>query len=180
VSLAPRSDFLRVTIQDFGDGSARAAVLKADTRALVEGPYGRLTNDCRTKEKLVFIAAGTGIAPIRALAEEMPYDKGNAMLIYRVSDPGDVLFGQELTELTEQRSLKLHVLPGPRRGDDSWLPQSAPPTQSDSEFLRLLVPDLGQSDIYLCGPPEWMSNARTAAIKAGIPHGQLHTEEFAW
>jgi ferredoxin-NADP reductase len=55
-----------------------------------------------------------------------------------------------------------------------------PPAQSDAEFLALLVPDLGERDAYLCGPPQWMTNARTAAIKAGVPRGQLHTEQFAW
>jgi predicted ferric reductase len=180
VSLAPRSDYLRVTIQDAGDGSARAAALKAGTRALIEGPYGRLTSDCRTRDRLLFIAAGAGITPIRALLEEMPYEQGDATLIYRVSDPDDQLFREELAKLTERRGLKLHMLTGARRDDTSWLPQSVPPAQSDAEFFALLVPDLGETDVYLCGPPLWMTNARTAAIKAGVPRGQLHTEEFAW
>lgn len=180
VSLAPRADFLRVTIQDAGDGSARAATLKAGTRALVEGPYGRLTSDCRTKDKLVFIAAGAGITPIRALLEELPYDKGSATLIYRVSDEGDLLFHEELSELAEQRGLMIHLLPGPRRADNSWLPESVTLDQSDSEFLKDMVPDPGQSDVYLCGPPQWMTSVRAAAVKAGIPRDRLHTEEFAW
>jgi predicted ferric reductase len=180
VSLAPRSDFLRVTIQHVGDGSTRAATLRVGTRALFEGPYGRLTSECRTKDKLVFVAAGTGITPVRALLEEMPYDKEEATLVYRVSDPDDALFRDELAELTEQRGLKLHVLAGPRRDNHSWLPQSVPAAQSDAEFLSLLIPDIGQADVYLCGPPEWMTNIRAAAIEAGTPRDRLHTEEFTW
>lgn len=180
VSIAPRPDFLRVTIQSVGDGSARAAALRVGTRVLVEGPYGRLTSECRTRDKLVFIAAGTGIAPIRALLEELPYKAGDATLIYRVSDLEDALFRAELAELAEERGLNLHVLAGSRRADNSWLPQSVSPTQSDSEFLTLLAPDIARSDVYLCGPPPWVTNIRTAAAKAGIPRGRLHTEEFTW
>lgn len=180
VSLAPRSDFLRVTIQDAGDGSARAATLSAGTRVLVEGPYGRLTSDCRTRDTLVFIAAGAGITPIRALLEEMPYERGRATLLYRVSDPADVLFHDELTELAERRGLTLHLLSGPRRDDDSWLPRSVPPAQSDSGFLASAGPDLDHSDIYLCGPPQWMAKVRAAAFDAGAARDRLHTEEFTW
>ncbi|MFF3751086.1 ferric reductase-like transmembrane domain-containing protein [Streptomyces sp. NPDC002018] len=180
VSIAPRSAFLRVTIQDVGDGSARAATLKAGTRVLVEGPYGRLTAERRTKDKLVFIAAGAGITPIRALLEEMPYGRGDATLIYRVSDPADSLFRDELTELAEQRGLKVHLLSGPRRDDTSWLPPSVSSATSDSELLALLAPDIDQSDVYLCGPPQWMDRVHDSAIEAGVPSARLHSEEFTW
>ncbi|WP_432826932.1 ferredoxin reductase family protein [Dactylosporangium sp. CA-092794] len=180
VSMAPRADFLRVTIQDVGDGSARAATLQAGTRALIEGPYGRLTADLRTRDRLVFIAAGTGITPIRALLEELPYEPGDATLVYRVSDPDGALFAAELAELAEQRGLTLHVLAGPRRDDDSWLPRSVPADTSDAEYLARLAPGVADSDVYLCGPPRWMTSVHTAALKAGVPRGRLHTEEFTW
>src|ERR1035437_4884395 len=56
LSAAPRRDVLRITAKDLGAGSARLASLRPGTRVLVEGPYGRLTDTVRTKDKLTFLA----------------------------------------------------------------------------------------------------------------------------
>jgi predicted ferric reductase len=43
LSAAPRTDKLRITVKNVGDGSARVGTLRPGTRVLVEGPFGALT-----------------------------------------------------------------------------------------------------------------------------------------
>ncbi|MGZ4521186.1 MAG: ferredoxin reductase family protein [Mycobacteriaceae bacterium] len=180
LSAAPRRDVLRITAKDLGAGSARLASLRPGTRVLVEGPYGRLTDAVRTKDKLTFIAAGIGITPMRALLEELDYGPGEATLIHRTSGAYDAVFAGEITELAHHRGIRLQHLPGPRNPQDaSWLPMGFS-SRSDSAALLELAPDIVASDVYLCGPDPWMGAARAAARAAGVPARQIHREHFTY
>lgn len=174
LSAAPQGDRMRITIQAAGDGSARAAELRPGTRALIEGPYGTLTARQRRWPKMLLIAAGVGITPLRALLDEPTYAPGDATLIYRYSSDEHALFVAELQELAETRGVELILLPGPRRADGSWLP-------ADTELdLRDAVPDITTRDVYVCGPPPWIASVRTTLRAAGVHRDYVHSEIFSW
>ena len=178
ISDAPTDSRLRVTIQAAGDGSSRAAALKVGTRVMIEGPYGTMTAEQRRHPKVLFLAAGVGITPLRALIEDTPYLPGEAQLIYRYSSADHAIFERELTELETRRGLQVTYLPGRRRDPVSWLPDGL--QQGDSDELLALVPDLVDRDIYVCGPPAWIRTVKKAAIGAGAKRDQIHSEDFAW
>src|SRR6478752_3459277 len=85
LSAAPDGRSLRITVKTLGDGSTLVRSLHPGTRAIVEGPYGRLTQRPRTRSRVAFIGAGVGITPLRALAEAMPYAPGDAVLLQRAA-----------------------------------------------------------------------------------------------
>ena len=173
LSAAPRPDRLRITVKELGDGSRRVATLRPGTRALVEGPYGRLTGQVRTARRITLIACGVGITPLRALLEEQPYRHGDAVLLYRARTPGDLVFRTELDRLAKARGVRLAYLVGPRAAPGSWRPRGAPQ-------LRELVPDIAGHDVYICGPQAWMAAASRAARGAGVPPEHIHLEQFSW
>jgi predicted ferric reductase len=180
LSAAPTGDRLRITVKDLGDGSARLAGLRPGTRVLVEGPYGRLTADVRTRRRVTLLASGIGITPLRALLEELPAAPGDLTLVYRTSGTHDALFTEELDTLARTRGVRVLHAPGHRvAGRDSWLPQQAAHL-SDADALRHLVPDIADQDVYLCGSPGWMDAARRAALAAGVPAERVHLERFTW
>src|SRR3954453_24010782 len=113
LSAAPDGRSLRITVKDAGDGSAVLRPLRPGTRALVEGPYGRLSARARTRPKVAFIGAGVGVTPLRALAEALDYAPGDAVLLYRFT--GDPLFPREFEVLADERGLRVIWLPGHRR-----------------------------------------------------------------
>jgi ferredoxin-NADP reductase len=178
---APVSDGrVRITVKDLGDGSAALHGLKPGTRVLVEGPFGRLTADSRSRRHVVLLGAGVGIAPLRALAEELDYPPGEAVLIHRVRSVNEALLGDEIDELGRRRGLQTALLVGPRiRGRASWLP-TAWSAISDVEALRRLAPNLLAADVYVCGPDDWMTSVMAAVRAAGVPAAQLHVERFSW
>jgi predicted ferric reductase len=178
ISDAPRADRLRVTIQAAGDGSARAAALEPGTRVLIEGPYGTMTAGRRSHPRMLVLAAGVGITPLRALLEDTPYAPGEATLIYRYSEERHAIFKDELADLAARRGVELHYLPGARRADGSWLPAGA--DRDDTQTLEQMVPDIADRDIFVCGPPAWIAAIRKAARRAGAGRDQIHTEDFAW
>jgi predicted ferric reductase len=179
VSAAPGGE-LRITVKELGAGSARLAAMRPGTKALIEGPYGRLSADARTRPTLTMLAAGIGITPLRALLEELDYHRGEASLIYRASRPDHLLLKNEIDELARTRGIEVFYITGPRRTDRaSWLPQSAA-RNSDVQVLQQLVPRIAQSDVYVCGPDAWLDAAVAAARGAGVPAPQLHVERFSW
>ena len=124
LSAAPDGRSLRITVKTLGDGSALVRSLRPGTRAIVEGPYGRLTERPRTRPRVAFIGAGVGITPLRALAEALPYAPGDAVLLQRATRRP--LFAREFDILARERGLQLLWLPGRRRSPDSWLGEEAP------------------------------------------------------
>jgi len=179
LSAAPDGRSLRITVADAGDGSAAVASLTPGTRALVEGPYGRLTDRARTRDRVAYFGAGVGITPLRALAEGAPYAWGDAVLFQRFTDVP--LFRHELAVLTRERGLQVVELPGRRRADDSWLGDGTDVGGADdAAVLRAWLPDLPERDVFVCGPPAWTDALVAALLAVGLPADQLHLETFSW
>ena len=64
-----------------------------------EGPYGRLHEGVRTRRKVLLMASGIGITPMRALLEELDQRPGDVTVIYRTSADQDRILVEELTGL---------------------------------------------------------------------------------
>jgi predicted ferric reductase len=181
LSAAPRPDWLRITVKDLGDGSARVASLRPGTRVMIEGPYGAMTATEPTRRPLVMFAAGVGVTAIRALLEDPDLAHRPVTLLYRLREPADAVFARELEMLAASRPLRVHYLIGQRPAWRSFLPaQLAPGPDGDAAALRHLVPDVAHREAYLCGPPAWMESVRAALVGAGMPVERIRAEEFAW
>jgi predicted ferric reductase len=177
LSAAPDGRSLRITVKDLGDGSRLVRSLRPGTRVLVEGPYGRLTERPRTRAKVALLGAGVGITPLRALAEELTYAPGDAVLLQRGTDRP--LFAEELDVLAAERGLQVRWLAGRRRAPDSWIGETDDPAD-DVTLLRRWVPDIAERDVYVCGPQAWTDSVRATLAAAGLPARRLHVENFGW
>jgi predicted ferric reductase len=175
----PDGDRLRITVKSVGDGSARVATLKPGTRALIEGPYGRMTAANYTGGPVTMLACGIGVTPLLALLWDLPYGYGKATLVYRTRHPHDLAFLRELQWLAHERAVRMVPLVGPRARPGSWLPAEYA-DYTDTEALRQLAPDLAEHDVYVCGPDSWTAAVLKAARELGVPDARLHRERFAW
>jgi predicted ferric reductase len=161
---------LRLTVKALGDDSARIHTLRPGTRVVLEGPYGAFTEMARTRRKVLLVAGGIGITPIRLLFEHLQGEPGDISLIYRASSHDDVVFGHELDAIAEARGCDIHYLVGSRtEHSEVFTPES----------LRALVPDVAERDVYLCGPGQLVSDALTGLRAAGVPRRHVHFEDFS-
>jgi predicted ferric reductase len=183
LSAAPTAHTLRITVKDLGDASHGLAHVAVGTRVAVEGPYGRLHPGVRTRRKVLLLAGGIGITPLRGLLEALPQEPGDVTLVYRASHDGDLILRDEIEALAKDRGARVFYAVGPRIADRrSWLPQAAAGT-SDEDALRQLVPDLTEGegyDVYVCGADGWMDAAERALVAAGVPGDAIHAERFTW
>ncbi|CAN5233458.1 ferric reductase-like transmembrane domain-containing protein [soil metagenome] len=177
LSAAPSRDGLRITVKEVGDQSRRLRELAPGTPVLFEGPYGRLGDRVRTRDRIALIGAGVGITPLRALAEGLSYAPGDAVMLHRYRDRP--LMQRELEDLAAHRGLNVLWLPGARRSDQSWLGAHAGEA-TDVAALRFWVPDIAERDTYVCGPPVWTAQVVQSLRAAGVSPDQIHLESFSW
>jgi predicted ferric reductase len=170
LSEPPQADRLRITIKAAGDHSAAIKHLKPGTRVVAEGPYGALTAAARRHRKVLLIAGGVGITPLRALLESLPAAPGDLTLIYRVSSLREAVFRKELEELGARRGAQVWFVAGNRAELDGN-------PLSGGELTRR-VPGLIHHDVYLCGPPGLTAALTRELRDAGVARRRIHSESF--
>lgn len=177
LSAAPDGRSLRISVKALGEGSSRAHTLAPGTPVLFEGPYGRPSHRTYGTRRVALIGAGVGAAPLRALAEELDYRPGEAIILLRyTSEP---LFVRELQDLADRRGLQIVWLPGPRRSPASWL-GSGMGEIDDLTALIQWIPDVASREVYICGPQPWTDAVHRTTRAAGVPDGRVHSETFRW
>jgi predicted ferric reductase len=169
LSAAPDGRTLRISVKALGDHTSRFHEIAPGTRVVAEGPFGVFTAERRRREKMLLIAGGIGITPIRALVEEL---EGDVTVLYRVLAEDEVVFADELDELAETRGFRLVHVVGDHATDEGR-------DLLSPEHLRELVPDIDDRDIFLCGPPAMTSVVEDNLRRAHVPRRHIHVERFA-
>jgi ferredoxin-NADP reductase len=169
LSAPPGSGLLRITVKDLGDHSRTLADLRPGTRVLTEGPYGAFTAVRRRRAKVLLIAGGVGVTPIRTLFESLPARPGDLTLLYRARTPDDLILRSELEAIATARGARLHYCVGTRAEvGEPFTPK----------LLASLVSGLTHHDVYLCGPAGMTTAAVSALRAAGVPRARIHHESF--
>ena len=171
LSAMPQPDLMRITVKASGDHSGSLASLQPGTRIIAEGPYGAFT-PAVTGRRVLLIAGGVGITPIRAMFAALPrrMQADGITLLYRASHPRDVVFSRELNAIAADRNATLHYLIGSREelGFDPL----------DTGHLQQAVPGLHRCEAYVCGPAGMTEAASASLIAAGVPRRRIHRESF--
>jgi methane monooxygenase component C len=136
----------------------------------LRGPYGQF--GFRGGSKPVFVAGGTGLAPIlailRALADTDPAVE--AKVVFGVADASDLFCTEDLSSL--RRDLpNLELVTTVERPGAGW--SGAVGRATD----HLGPIDPGRS-YYLCGPPPMVSAAEVLLLGNGVARERIHVERF--
>ena len=171
LSAPPTGHVLRITVKARGDGTRRLFKMPGGTLVFAEGPYGALTGRRRRRPRVLLIAGGVGITPMRTLFEKIDLPGKDVTLVYRASQEQDLVLKHELDEIAERSGSRVVYLVGP--SSDSRNDMSA-------HALNRIVGDLSDHDVYLCGSPRLASRVRGSLMDSGFPRHQLHEERFSF
>ncbi len=144
--------------------------LKGVEAVRVEGPRGDFVLNEESHRPLVFIAGGTGFAPIKSLIEHaMALDAAETLHLYWIASAEG---GHYLDNLCRSWSDALDNF--------RYDPISGQRARSDEDALQAVLrqllqdhPRLGDSDVYVAGPEPLANAAEFLLLEHGLPRAQL-------
>ena len=171
LSAPPTRNRLRITVWARGAGTRRLFNIPRGTLVFAEGPYGAITSRRVRRPRVLLIAGGVGITPMRALFEAIDLPGKDVTLVYRASKEQNLVLKHELDEIAERSGARVVYLVGP--SSDSRNDMSA-------HALNRIVGDLSDHDVYLCASPGLAARVRSSLMDRGFPRHQLHEERFSF
>jgi predicted ferric reductase len=165
--------YIRFTMKALGDYTKRLGELTPGTRVILDGPLGLFIEETSQNDKLLFIAGGIGITPIRSMIGDIMRRKKNIIMIYAARTVDDIAFRKEFELFQAKQPFPIHyVLSTPTPGYESGF--------LDREKLVRLVPDFFERDVFLCGPPPMMAATVENLKGLGFKNVNLHYEMFSF
>jgi NAD(P)H-flavin reductase len=173
---AQRDGWLELLVGVDANGQAGAhLVLEPETIVDVDGPFGTFTFPANPRERrFVFIAGGTGIAPLRAmLRHALAIPHRDIGLFYSARTPEEFAFEPELRGMAEAGTIALRQTVT-RANQTDW---SGARGRLDRAALSELVHDPATL-CFVCGPPALVAEMPAHLGALGIPRERIRMEEW--
>ena len=151
--------------------------LKVGDEVKMNGPYGdfRLSG---TEAPMVFIAGGSGMAPIKCMLHEMRNtgNKRKATYYFGASKVKELCLGDLMSRFESELAdfTYIPVVTAPEEGE-SWDGERGLVTKAVERNLK----DAGQCEAYLCGSPGMIDAAIVVLKKLGITEDRIFYDKFA-
>ena len=174
---AQRDGYLQLLVGVDADGRAGADLsLDVGTAIEVDGPVGSFIFPANpVEQQFVFVAGGTGIAPLRAmmrhaLAASLTRRVG---LLYSARTPEDFAYEQELRSLAATGAIEL-CQTVTRAAETDWAGNRG---RIDRAALATLVHD-DRTLCFVCGPAAMVDDIPRLLIEMGVPRERIRIEEW--
>jgi len=144
----------------------------------IEGPYGSFFLREDSAAPLIFLASGTGFAPLKAIIEHMQF-KGitrPAVLYWGGRRPGDLYMSDWVEQkCAEMPHLRFVPVVSDALPEDGWTGRTG--------FVHQAVlddhPDLSGHQVYACGAPIVVESAqREFTARAGLLADEFYADAF--
>ncbi len=147
--------------------------LKEGTRVRVTHPQGHFVLQQPVGDT-IFLAAGTGIAPIRSMVHWLMkssdcHQGARVWLFFGARNHESLFFDREFLELARQNP-NFHYIPTLSRSHSEWTGARG---HVQEHFLRL-APSGEPIHAYACGPPAMVTDVRKLLSEQGWPDALVH------
>ncbi len=143
------------------------------------GPNGTFSCFHGPAQKLLFIAAGSGITPIMSMLRWLSdtASPADVVLINNVRTPNDIIFERELYLIGSKLgdTLRLGIVPAQVQAGQVWNGLTG---HFDERLLSHFAPDFLEREVYICGPAGYMETVKGLLDRAGYPTHRFHQESF--
>jgi ferredoxin-NADP reductase len=142
----------------------------------VDGPIGRFTfPTAPTERRFLFIAGGTGIAPLRAMLQHaLHVDHDSIGLLYSARTASEFAYEQELNGLASQGLIEFRQTVTRDGVVENW---GGGRGRIDRAILESLVHDPATLS-FVCGPPALVAEMPKLLVALGVPGEKVRVEEF--
>ncbi|MGY2339208.1 FAD-binding oxidoreductase [Pseudomonas sp. SDO5532_S415] len=139
----------------------------------LEGPLGTFSLREKECKNIVFLATGTGIAPVKAILEQILSTPalvvGKKIYIYWGGRTQKDIYWEPNLD-----GLDAVFIPVLSRADSSWAGRNGYVQTALMEDAL----DLSQSVVYACGSEDMIFSARESLAKAGLPAKNFYSDAF--
>jgi predicted ferric reductase len=176
---AGKDGLLRFLVKEAGDFTNDIGKVAPGTSAYLDGPHGDFTLQDASREGVVLIAGGIGIAPMLSLLRELAAtgDPRPVILIYGNRVREQMVDVQRLAQTTALRDFSYHPVLSEPPGDWTGLRG-----QLDPGTIERCLPGGGRAawTYYVCGPPPMIDSVERALDATGVPLRQIISEKFQY
>jgi NAD(P)H-flavin reductase len=168
---------LLVGVDDAGAAGPHLSLRGAGDHVDVEGPVGTFTFPPTLEHRrLLFVAGGTGIAPLRAMLDHAlrVHPAERVSLLYSVRRADEFAFTDEFRSFERQGRLEFH--PTVTRDDDAWAGGRGRIARAHFEAV---LHDRTDTLCFICGPGSLVTDAVATLSELGVPRQAIRTEEWA-
>lgn len=150
--------------------------LRRGMRLDVDGPIGSFAFPDRPPEqRLLFIAGGTGVAPVRSMIRQalLTGYPGRIRMLYSARTPYDFAYGREFRRMARRGQIEL-LLTATREFEGRWRWRRG---RVAAEQLSSLVDDPA-TRCFVCGPTAMVADIPPMLRAIGIREGRIHVEHW--
>jgi len=150
--------------------------LDTGTTVEVDGPLGTFTfPDHPVEHQFVFVAGGTGIAPLRAMLRHAiaTHQAQRVGVLYSARTPEDFAYEQELRTLAAEGVIELRQTVT-RALETDWAGNRG---RIDQAALATLVHD-DRTLCFVCGPAAMVDDIPRLLAEMGVPRERIKIEEW--
>lgn len=151
-------------------------LLQAGTQVAIDGPLGRFTfPDAPSERQFLFIAGGTGIAPLRSMLRHSVHVPHAAIgLMYSARLPEEFAYADELRDMAEAGTIELRMTVTRDVAPGAWSGTRGRITRDE---LAPLVHGRGTL-CFVCGPPALVEEMPPLLHALGVEPHCVRTEEW--
>ncbi|MCY7369677.1 MAG: CDP-6-deoxy-delta-3,4-glucoseen reductase [Polaromonas sp.] len=151
--------------------------MKEKEIARIEGPFGSFYLREDSTKPMVFLASGTGFAPIKAMLEHMQFKASTrpAVLYWGGRRPADLYMNDWVLErLAAMPNLRYVPVISDALPEDAWTGRNGFVHKAVLEDIA----NLSDHQVYACGAPIVVDSAQAAYIAAGLPADEFFADSF--
>ena len=174
-----RTGLVEFLVQVGSDGASGLTpdILRRGAPVIVDGPLGSFVfPDQPVERRFLFIAGGTGIAPLRSMLRHvlLANRDGHVGLIYSVRAPDEFVYLDEFQQLHDDGRIDFrHTVT--RGTTEGWTGRQG---RIDATcFDGMIVP--GETLCFLCGPPTLVGEIPPQLKQLGVADEQIKIDQWA-
>jgi benzoate/toluate 1,2-dioxygenase reductase subunit len=173
---AAETERLEVLVALSDDGSEPSIPASAGTMLDLVGPLGDFTLPGAVGgRRLLFVAGGTGIAPLRAMLDQAlrVFPENAVSLLYSARRREEFAFLGEFQAHADAGRIELHQTV--TRAGGAWHGRRG--RVSRSHFSEVLH-DPAATECFVCGPPSMVRDSVDTLTRLDVPPNRVHYEQW--
>ena len=181
---------LTITVKRVPGGPASAFVherLRVGDTLRADGPYGVFGSDVRPGAGALYLSAGSGITPFLSMmrTRAVLLEKGERSLplwssvvhVHAAHSPADLVHRVEVMGLSDRHETTVIPVCSADSPAEAWAGVRGRLT---AQKLAVLVPDLMEREVLVCGPTAFMEAVVAMVVDLGVPAERIHLESYVF